>query len=250
MFNFYYISGQASFIDWTTIIASLISAILGAAIAGYFSTKATYTTYENNKKLKEAEMKRYEKATALSIIEELIVLLDLYENEFDKQYSLINEETYLDNTYFVSQDYTTVYTQNAGELGLITNEKLRNLIIKSYTILKRYIEYLLMYTENYNRFLKKRENFVQGIYPNLINISCAITDYKYEIEKIKSSLACNDWSWFNPQYATQEQVINFFRSEDLLIKDLINDSLYLKKLYYELKNCIKETVLLSTSIYN
>ena len=114
----------------------------------------------------------YEKATALSIVEELKVLGSEYQEEFDKQYEELNTKPYLTTIYEISQDYSTVYTQNAREIGLIKNATLRNLIIKSNILLKKYIEDLKIYKQLLGKHYELNKNFVATAYPKLIDKLC------------------------------------------------------------------------------
>ncbi len=170
MFNFY--CNQTPSIDWTTVIISIASAVIGALIAGYFTSEATKKAHIYNQKLKEDETKLYEKATALSIVEELKVLGSEYQEEFDKQYEELNTKPYLTTIYEISQDYSTVYTQNAREIGLIKNATLRNLIIKSNILLKKYIEDLKIYKQLLGKHYELNKNFVATAYPKLIDKLC------------------------------------------------------------------------------
>lgn len=220
------------------IIISLISGLIGAALGVWASFK-----------LKNDELKLYEKATALSIVEELKVLLDVYQKEFDEAYSEIGEGKFLTFNYQVTQDYTTIYTQNAGEIGLIKNKELREAIIKSYTYLKKYIEELLIYTDDYKSFEKSRNEFIARVYPYSINTACAKADNSKEIKIIRNKIESGDWSWLNTQFLNQVQVLTFFTSDDNKIKDLALNSEELKKRFNELKKLINKTYKLANDIY-
>ena len=119
------------------IIGSNATSGLVGAVIGVWAT--SFSKYK--------ELKLYEKATVLSIVEELKVLKFSYENEFDNLYGDINGDDFLRTRYVISQDYMTVFTQNAGEIGLIKDEELRNLLIKSYMLIKNFIEDLKIYNE-------------------------------------------------------------------------------------------------------
>lgn len=220
------------------IIISLISGLTGALLGAWVSFK-----------IKTDELKLYEKATALSICEELKVLLEVYQEEFDKAYSDIGNGKFLIFEYSVTQDYTTVFAQNAGEIGLIKNKELRELIIKSYTYLKKYIEELLIYTNDYKNFNKLRNEFIARVYPYAINTACAEANNSEELRIIRSKIDAGDWSWLNTQFLNQVQVFTFFTSDDNKIKDLIFNSEELKKRFNELKDLINETCKLTNEIY-
>ena len=202
------------------VIISLISGLTGALLGAWVSFK-----------IKSDELKLYEKATALSIAEELKVLLDEYQSDFDESYSKLDGKIYLEMQYSITQDFTTVYSQNAGEIGLIKNKELRNLIIKSYTILKKYMEELLIYTNDYNEFEKSRNEFISRAYPYSINTACAKANNHQEIKRIKECVNIQDWTWLNSPFLNQMQVITFISSDNKKIEDLINYSEELNKIY-------------------
>ena len=129
------------------IIAQIAIALISGLVGAVIGSKSAY-------KLKQDELKLYEKATALSIIEELKVLRDEYQEEFDKQYNGLNEQQKLNVTYTISQDYSTIYTQNAGEIRLIKNTDFRNQIIKANLLIKKYIEDLKIYSKLYEEHYK------------------------------------------------------------------------------------------------
>ena len=112
--------------------------------ADFFATyKATDKAHKHNIELKEMELKLYEKATALSIVEELKCLQYAFGEEFNYYFSDISEKTYIEYPITITQDYTTIYTGNANKIGNIKNYILRNDIIKIYTLLKKFIENIL-----------------------------------------------------------------------------------------------------------
>jgi len=221
------------------IIISSLSGIIGVFVGGFITNK-----------IKKDEFKLYEIATALSIIEELRVLKEEYEQEFDTIFEDVNKQQYLTTFYVITQDYTTIFTQNSGEIGLIKNKELRNLIIKCYICLKKFIEYLVIYNNKLNSFDKNRVEFIGRTYPNLINTACSDINYDAEILKIKNLVCQNNWSWFNTPFLNQPQVISFLNSDDILIQDLISASKDLKNKYKNLKNNIEITIQLANKIYN
>ena len=236
---------QDSLANSFTILAS----VLGGLITGFFSWLATKEAYKHNKLLKDEELKLYEKATALSIIEELKVLKEAYEDDMDKYYNELKENKYLDSTYTITQDFMTVYSQNAGEIGLIKNVELRNLIIKSYTLLKKYIEHLVNYQELLEDFMNNRKKFIGRIYADIINTECTKADCCFEVNNIRKYSHINNWDWLNEKLMSKSQVINFLNSDDKNEKELIYFSEYLKTMYYELKDVINKTFKAGNEFY-
>ena len=233
MFNFYL--NQTPLIDWTTILISLLSAVIGALIAGYFSSKATEKAHQNNRELAQIQRDDYEKATALSIIEEMKALSSVYEKEFDEQYRALDEESFVDRFYISTLDYTTVYTQNAGELGLIQNKRLREFLINFNILFKKYIEELKIYKMLLEEFYNSRNKFVATVFKEYVNEECSQIDTNGEIESILKYIEENNWSWLNQEYMTKEQVESFIKSDTATKTYLCEFSQRLKNDYEELK---------------
>lgn len=247
---FKYIYNLILSINWTTVIISTASAIIGAFIAGYFTSNATKKAHIYNQKLKEDETKFYEKATALSIVEELKVLKSEYQEEFDKQYEELNPMQYLPVVYEISQDYSTVYNQNAREIGLIKNATLRNLIIKSNILLKKYVEDLKIYKQIFGKYYELNKNFVATAYPKLIDKDCSEIDYEsiiynYLISKIENK----DPSWHDNPNLSEAQITSFYYSYNNSKNHLCYFSQRLKNDYYRLKEVIKDVIQKSKELY-
>ena len=237
-------------INWTTVIISILSAVAGAMIAGYHTSKATKEAYEHNRKLKDDELKLYEKATALSIVEELKVLKSEYQEEFDKQYEELNPMQYLPVVYEISQDYSTVYNQNAREIGLIKNATLRNLIIKSNILLKKYIEDLKIYSKLYEEHYKNNKNFVATAYPKLIDKDCSDIDTDGIIyNNITLKMINKDPSWHDNPNLSEAQITSFYYSYNNSKNHLCYFSQRLKNDYYRLKEVIKDVIQKSKELY-
>lgn len=225
------------------IIAQIVIALISGLVGALIGAKAS-----NN--LKDKELKLYEKATALSIVEELKVLRDEYQEEFDKQYNGLNEQRYLNVTYTISQDYSTIYTQNAGEIGLIKNATLRNLIIKSNILLKKYIENLKIYKQLFGKHYELNKNFVATAYPKLIDKDCSEIDYEsiiynYLISKIENK----DPSWHDNPNLSEAQITSFYYSYNNSKNHLCYFSQRLKNDYYRLKEVIKDVIQKSKELY-
>ena len=120
-------------------------AILGALIGGVANFISTRQAHINNTNLEKRKEKLCERAVILSIAEELKSLLSSYETEMDYMFQTLPDNSFLESAYTITQDFMTIYSNNANKIGSIKNDELRALIITSYTYLKRYIEYLLNY---------------------------------------------------------------------------------------------------------
>ena len=130
-------------------------AIIGAILGGLVTFLSTHQAYKNNINLEKQKEKLIERSVVLSISEELQSLICSYQEEMDKLYQNLPDNEFLDSSYSITQDFMTIYQNNANKIGLIEDDELRALIIKSYTYFKRYIEYLLNYAQMLEEFNKK-----------------------------------------------------------------------------------------------
>lgn len=243
MFNF--IFNQAPSIDWATITISIISAF----IAGGFSWLATQQAHKHNRKLKKDELYLYEKATALSIIEELDVLKNEFQNEFNNLYKKLKKDKFINVVYYISQDYTTIFNQNAGEIGLIKNTKLRNLIIKSYILLKRYIENLKLYKSMYYELYQKRNIFIEKVFPQYVLENCSDLDTDNIIKNIRAEYEKDKCESLISNEITPNHIKSFLISDESKVGDLCAYSLQLKNEYKKLKQTINNTIYKCHEIY-
>lgn len=231
------------------IFTSLISGLLGSAIGCFATYKATDKAHKHNIELKEMELNLYEKATALSIVEELKCLQYAFGEEFNYYFSDISEKTYIEYPITITQDYTTIYTENANKIGNIKNYILRNDIIKTYTLLKKFIENILHYNPAIEKLWSNRFSFIKRMYPQTISNDCADYDIKEEIKKIKDNVEKNIFNWTIFKGLNDSQIINFLKADDTKEEDLIKWSNDLKELYEEIKKLINDIINLSEKEY-
>lgn len=231
------------------VFLSLTSSFIGAIIGGYYTYRATEKSYKNSLMLQEEKVSIREKSTVLSIVEELKILLDSYKDEFDKIYEQLDTNDYVDIKYYVSQNYSTIFSENAEAIGLIKNKELREKIIRTEICLKRYLEYLINHTHACELLEKNRTEFIALVYPQYINCSCSRADNAKEIQNIKNHLKVDNWTWLNSDYVNKMQVINFISSDTRMVSDLHLSSIDLRDRFFELKRLIDELVKLSEIIY-
>jgi len=231
------------------VFLSLTSSFIGGIIGGYFSYKATDKSYKYNTQLQDKKRYVYEKATVLSIVEELKTLLEEYQYDFEETYKALNSQEYIEIRYVVSQDYSTIFTENAKDIGLIKDENLRKNIIKTHIHLKRYLEYLILYTTDFQHFEKARSEFIAKVFPNLIDSATSKANTAKEIANIKVCVQKENWSWLNSSLINQTQVMNFIASDEKLIRHLNKSSIDLKNRFYQLKESIPELIELAETIY-
>lgn len=161
------------------VVLSLISGVVGAIIASKVTYGATKQAHENNIELEKLKEKETEKAVALSIIEELNVLFEIYGKEMEEYFATLKTENDFLKTYYIATlDFFTVYTNNSDKIGIISDKELRNSIVKIYVFLKKYLE-------DFNVLRMYHEDLAsnKAVYSELVNISWRL---KKEFEEIKS----------------------------------------------------------------
>ena len=161
------------------VVLSLISGFVGAIIASIVTYNATKQAHENNIELEKLKEKETEKAVVLSIVEELNVLFEIYGKDMEEYFATLKTKNDFLGTYYIATlDFFTVFTNNSGKIGLISNKELRNLIVKIYVYLKSLLE-------NFNLlklYLEALEN-KKAILDELRTVSWST---KYTYRKIKS----------------------------------------------------------------
>ena len=144
------------------VIASFVAAVIGGLFTLLGSYQATKSAHTNNLRLQEKHAKEYEQAIILAIGEELRVLLEMFEGEFKKVFSELDEHKYLSTTYIITEEYFVAYNANADKLGLISDDILRSLFIEVHVNINRFIEFLRVYYAEYHKFLDERINFLNA----------------------------------------------------------------------------------------
>ena len=112
------------------VVLSFFSGFIGAMLA-----------HKNNLELEEKKNKETEKAVVLSIVEELNVLFEIYGKEMEEYFATLKTENdFLKAYYIATLDFFTVFSNNADKIGIISDNELRNQIVKIYVYLKRFLE--------------------------------------------------------------------------------------------------------------
>jgi len=97
------------------------------------------------------EEKIKERAIVETIVSELSALKEMYQSEMDEVFDEIPKKLYLETCFSITQNYTPVYDNIAGNIYLIQNVVLRTSIVKCYTMLKKFIEALVVYDKDFEK---------------------------------------------------------------------------------------------------
>lgn len=216
------------------------STLVGACVGAYATYKAVDKSYKRNVELEEQKIKEKETIILKSIIAELAVLKKTYELQMDKLFNDVTEYSFLESVYVASYDYTTIYTNNAENIGFIKDEKLRNFIIEIHIIIKTLLENFKLYKDELDRLYHNRLIFISKIYPNKVHEECFYLDISNEIANIKNLIQTGNFSWAPVSKLTPEQITNFLISDDALIKSLIEFSNLMKNQYKTIRDLINK----------
>ena len=224
------------------IIAQIAIALISGLVGAVIGSKSAY-------KLKQDELKLYEKATALSIVEELKVIRDLYELTFDEQFSKLPEGVYLNYLLTINPECSTVFNQNAGEIGLIKDKTLRSYIIKSNLLLKKFIEYINRYNVSANQHAENRRNFMSLAYPNMISNVSSQKDVDSFVDAFLGRFTTEYPKIIEESKMTEAQLVSFVNNEKTTIAYLCDMTKALKTDYFNLKNNIEITINKANEFY-
>lgn len=137
-------------------LSPLLAAVIGGAIAGYFSLKATKNAHNNN--IKQLVKNQEIEITSLlqSINDEVTALWETYLLGIGTELEKLEDGKPFVFTYPITQqDYFTVYSNNSSKIGKIADNDLRKKIIHTYISAKS----LLDSFQYNNEILKKFQHW-------------------------------------------------------------------------------------------
>lgn len=146
--------------DYFTAIMSIISALLGAGIAGYFSNKATRDTLLEQRKRDEENERTLIYSTLCAIHAEMECVLARYMDSMGLRIEELPDNEPLLFYYPLSSDYFSVFNGNSSLIGRIKNENLRKQIIKTYILAKGVVDSYKLNNDlliNYERLTRLHE---------------------------------------------------------------------------------------------
>lgn len=200
--------------DWITVISSGVSAILGALVGGYYTLKSADKAHLHNLELEKNKQYKQEMTTIVSLAEELKVIMECYQDEFAQLFDTIKNDYYLRTSYIITQEYFTVYKNNADKLGLIQDDVLRNLFIKIHILLNRFIENLKIYDVSYKALLERRINILQTVLPQYFNarllrgfdVEKGFDEFKKLVKEQEKNSSQNDITARNVQFIENDKL--------------------------------------------
>jgi len=139
-------------IDWATFGSTIIAAVIGGCIAGYFAMRSTDKAFENQKKQAQQNEDKLIKGVMQAIHDETETVFERYQETMGAKLESLPEGQPLLVYYPLVSDFFTVYNSNAFLLGRIPDNDLRKQIIKTYTLGKGIIDSFRMNNDMLQKF--------------------------------------------------------------------------------------------------
>ena len=117
-----------------------ISALVGSLIGGIFVLIGTWITAYCDRQKKKDESQQLLKSTLSAISTELEILYERYQNTAGLQLNELSSGSSLDFYYSFTENYLTVFENNARLLGHLKDDELRKSIIRTYIDIKALID--------------------------------------------------------------------------------------------------------------
>jgi len=177
---------------WTSFFVPLIASIIGAAIAGFCSLRATQNAHKNELKKQGQYQKKAIQNLLQSLNEEITILWKTYLWGVGNELEKLDDGQPLNIYYPLTQEYLTVYNNNSDLIGSIDNNELRSAIVEAYTMARSLID---SYRLN-NDFVHQYEHWhwVSTETKNPLHVTranaqlVALTNYAEKIKEIHRNL--------------------------------------------------------------
>lgn len=118
----------------------LFSGLVGAVIGGVMALLGTWLTLRSQGKQEEHEERARVSAVLEAIHTEIRTIYQLYRETMTVRVEYLPEGNPLEVHYPIRQDYFTLFTQNAGSIGRISNSELRTAIVRCYALTKSLVD--------------------------------------------------------------------------------------------------------------
>jgi len=141
--------------DCMQIIAGILA--ISGTIAGAICANLL------NKRSEQRNEANFEKSIIKSLESELKTIYNLYGDSFINDLENLNDGEMFLWQYTARQDFFTIFHSNGIFIGKIKDEELRNSIIKTYITLKKFLEGLLNYTEDFKRLDFEKDQLLKTL---------------------------------------------------------------------------------------
>ena len=153
-------------IDFTTILASCIAAIIGAVIGGRYVKQGVFIADQKARKA-EVERGRQEiENLRKALLVEIEALITSYQENAGAALESFPDGKPITFIYPTHQRYFVIFEENAHLIGKIPDDHERGLIVKAYTQAKG-----LMDSYQLNNTMTEKHNFAVGLGPVVLGQS-------------------------------------------------------------------------------
>lgn len=239
---------------------TIAAAIISTLVSVFVLTVQNIITAVFNRK----EKRDFENAIVASIYEELLCLYNGYKEIFEKSILEVKDEDYIITTFTITQDFFTIYHNNASNIGKIKTPEIRNSIVQVYILMKKFIENILYYNSSFSSFLDRRRELIcekHGLSGKITFNSLYLSD-DYICEALSNFLGLEfvegdykkNMLIIDKQLRTLEKIppiLNIFMpNDDCARKNLIKETNKLKEIYTTIKTEIIKTAEMIKKKYN
>ena len=132
-------------------ISSIVGALIGGFLAGYFALKATKKAHQNNLLIQKKNEENVLKGVLQALHDEIETLIERYQETVGSHIESLEAGKPFLFYYPIFSDFFTVYNSNAFLIGKINDNDLRKLLVRTYVLAKGLVD---SYQMN-NEFIQK-----------------------------------------------------------------------------------------------
>ena len=207
-------------------IVTVVAAIIGALIAGFFSWLATWQSHNYSLKSDKANRKKQEKAVKSLINESVLQVYNILRAPFGKINDGKSPYGYIIVPHSSSKYIFPLLDDAVKKIGIIEDDLYKKTIIQIYTELKYFLDLNEIYKNGLQELKQyRKENINQTDVWNINLLDYFNLDLVLIDEEKKQDSKIND---------------NFFKYQGVLINNLIDKSNTLEQMHTMLLNKIRE----------
>ncbi|MCA2019180.1 hypothetical protein LDJ79_23985 [Vibrio tritonius] len=171
-------------LDWSSFGPAILGAISGGLITGWFSMKATSTSFENQQKQLDDSEKKLISGLLQALHDEIETVYERYQDIMGARLETLPDGEALTFYYPLVSDFFTVYNGNSFLIGRIPSNDLRKQIIKTYTLAKGIVDSFRLNNDLVGKFELANKIYEES--QQEIHKQQAIAHYKSLIEYAKN----------------------------------------------------------------
>lgn len=156
----------------------MFSTLLAVVIGGFISLFGVRYAHRLDLKKAKSEQENEIEALIQSIKDEIETLREIYIESVGKTLEELEDEKPFKYYFIVTQEYFTVYSSNAGKIGMIENHELRKSIIKAYSAGRSMID-----TYNANNDIMRTYDHNNWLF-NITNNSAFKNEAEYNLQRL------------------------------------------------------------------